>query len=59
MCHHFYVAERGMAVENETQRSELKDNVVAVAKVGGCMVSIAAIAFIFFVLILIWWMAHP
>jgi hypothetical protein len=58
-----FILEVELSVKNETQQetqqSDLKNNVVAVAKVGGCMASIAALAFVFFVIVLMLWMANP
>jgi hypothetical protein len=44
---------------HETKPSALKENAVVVAKVGGFMVFIAALGFIFFMIVLMLWMANP
>jgi hypothetical protein len=44
---------------HETKQSELKENAVAVAKAGGFMMFIATLGFIFFVIVLLLWMANP
>ncbi len=47
------------AQPQETKQSELKANAIVVAKVGGFMMLIAALGFIFFVIVLMFWMANP
>lgn len=45
--------------KTDTPKSELKENLVVVAKVGGFMIFLAILGFIFLLIVLMNWMANP